>query len=159
MDYFGLYDNMHDKSFRKVYHPIVTMSKSSITFQKTSMFSYFWALILHKCMLHSVSSPAEDKVDFPCEDSESSAVEEKKEVNHKPPCFINSYWFNVLCSKLQCYSETSGNQTADQYRMEEDSLNSKQVQASIDPDRLIDGNGQKLRQRWRTVPENVGHLS
>ena len=64
-------------------------------------------------------------VNFPCEDSESSAVEEKKEVNRKPPCFVNSYWFNVLCRKLQFYSEMSGNQTADQYCMEDDSLNLK----------------------------------
>ena len=66
-----------------------------------------------------------DTVDFPCEDSESSGVEEKKEVNRKPPCFVNSYWFNALCSKFQCYSETSRNQAAGQYLMEDDSLNSQ----------------------------------
>ena len=73
----------------------------------------------------SVSSPVEDTVDFLCEEPKSSAVEEKKEINRKPPSFVNSYWFNALCNKLQCYSEMSGNQTVDQYRMEDDSLNSK----------------------------------
>ena len=67
----------------------------------------------------------EDTVDYPCEDAKSSAVEENKEVNRKPSCFVNSYWFNALCSKLQCDSKMSRNQTANQYCMEDDSLNSK----------------------------------
>ena len=34
-----------------------------------------------------------------------------------------------------------------------------QVQASIDPDQLIDRNGWKMRPMWRTVLQNGGHLS
>ena len=97
----------------------------------------------------SVSSPAEDTVDFPCEDSKSSAVEEQK-VNCKPPCFVNSYWFNALCSKLQCYRETSWNQTADQYRMEDDSLNWKAGSSSY-WSRLVSW------PKWTEIAPNVAH--
>ena len=73
----------------------------------------------------SVSSPGEEAVKVP----KSSVVEEKnvqsKVVPPGPPCLVNSYCFNTLCNKLQCDIEMSGNQTADQYRMEDNSVNSK----------------------------------
>ena len=106
--------------------------------------------MLHWSKFCSVSSPVEDTVDFPCEDSESSAVEERKEVNCKPPCFVNSYWFNALCSKLQCYSKMSGNQTADQYHMEDNSLNSK-AGTSFYWSRSANW------PKWMEIAPNVGH--
>ena len=78
--------NMHDKSFRKVYHPIVTISKSPLLFSEN--ICVFLLLSADSALVYassfnkfcSVYSPPEDTVDFPCEDSKSSVVEEKKEV-------------------------------------------------------------------------------
>ena len=77
---------MHDKSFPKVYHPIVTMSKSPFLFSeniRVFLLSGADSALVYASSFHkfcSVSSPPEDTIDFPCEDSKSSAVEEKKEV-------------------------------------------------------------------------------
>ena len=61
-----------------------------------------------------------------------------------------NYWFNALCSKLQCYKETSWNQTAIQYCMEDDSLNWK-AGSSFYWSRSVSW------PKWTEIAPNVAH--